>query len=123
VIRSLVYRPATTASWYLGQLPILCFAEGMTSYLYAHKIFGSSTTQFCWPYRNQLRENEERLAAENGIPIRTLPRHGTLLGSGWQTPAEFIWRKGLSALPMQSACQIYFTSRTLSETEYLASRP
>ena len=39
VIRSLVYRPATTASWYLGQLPILCFAEGMTSYLYAHKIW------------------------------------------------------------------------------------
>ena len=46
----------------------------------------------------------------------TLSRNGTLLGSGWQTPAGSIRRKGLSAQPgrAQSAWQIYFTNHTLT---------
>src|SRR6202165_3272734 len=54
-----------------GTLPTLCFAEGMTSYLYAHKIRIFDYPRFAEPYRNQLRENAERLAAENGIANRT----------------------------------------------------
>ncbi len=55
-----------------GTLPTLCFAEGMTSYLYAHKIRIFDYPRFAEPYRNQLRENAERLAAENGIAIEHL---------------------------------------------------
>jgi hypothetical protein len=50
-----------------GTLPTLCFAEGMTSYLYAHNIRIFDYARFAEPYRNELRENAERLAAENGI--------------------------------------------------------
>src|SRR6202049_1636489 len=55
-----------------GTLPTLCFAEGMTSYLYAHKIRIFDYPRFAEPYRNELRENAERLAAENGITIEHL---------------------------------------------------
>jgi len=44
----------------------------MTSYLYAHQIRIFDYPRFAEPYRNQLRENAERLAAENGIPIEHL---------------------------------------------------
>ena len=44
----------------------------MTSYLYTHKIRIFDYPRFAEPYRNQLRENAERLAAENGIPIEHL---------------------------------------------------
>src|ERR1700730_3247473 len=54
-----------------GTLPTLCFAEGMTSYLYAHQIRISDYPRFAEPYRNQLRENGEQLATENGIAIET----------------------------------------------------
>src|ERR1700730_13522834 len=55
-----------------GTLPTLCFAEGMTSYLYAHNIRIFDYARFAEPYRNELRENAERLAAENGIAIEHL---------------------------------------------------
>jgi hypothetical protein len=55
-----------------GTLPTLCFAEGMTSYLYAHKIRIFDYPRFAEPYRNELRENAERLAVENGITIKHL---------------------------------------------------
>ena len=55
-----------------GTLPTLCFAEGMTSYLYAHKIRIFDYPRFAEPYRNQLRENGEQLATENGIAIEPL---------------------------------------------------
>jgi putative NADH-flavin reductase len=55
-----------------GTLPTLCFAEGMTSYLYAHKVRIFDYPRFAEPYRNELRENAERLAAENGITIEQL---------------------------------------------------
>jgi len=55
-----------------GTLSNICFAEGMTSYLYAHQIRVFDYPRFAEPYRDQLRENAERLAAENGIPIEHL---------------------------------------------------
>ena len=52
-----------------GTLPTVCFAEGMTSYLYAHKVRIFDYPRFAQPFRDELRENAERLAAENGIQI------------------------------------------------------
>jgi hypothetical protein len=55
-----------------GTLPKICFAEGMTSYLYEHHIKIFDYPRFAGPFRNQLRENAERLAGENGIEIEFL---------------------------------------------------
>src|SRR5215831_16882928 len=55
-----------------GTLPRICFAEGMTSYLHARNIRIFDYPRFAEPFRNRLRENAERLAAENGIDIEFL---------------------------------------------------
>ncbi len=55
-----------------GTLPGVCFAEGMTSYLYVHKVRIFDYAQFAKPYRERLRENAELLARENGIEIQFL---------------------------------------------------
>ena len=52
-----------------GTLPNICFAEGMTSYLYAHKVRIFDYPRFAQPFREELRENAERLATESGIAI------------------------------------------------------
>jgi hypothetical protein len=52
-----------------GTLPGICFAEGMTSYLYTHKVRIFDYPRFAQPFRDELRENAERLAEENGIAI------------------------------------------------------
>lgn len=55
-----------------GTLPKICYAEGMTSYLYEKHVRIFDYPKFAEPFRNQLRENAERLAAENGIEIEFL---------------------------------------------------
>ena len=55
-----------------GTLPKICYAEGMTSYLFANKVRIFDYPRFAEPFRNQLRENAERLAAEHGIEIEFL---------------------------------------------------
>ena len=55
-----------------GTLPKICYAEGMTSYLYERKIRIFDYPRFAEPFRNALRENAERLAAENGMEIEFL---------------------------------------------------
>jgi hypothetical protein len=55
-----------------GTLPKICYAEGMTSYLYERQIRIFDYPKFAEPFRNELRENAERLAAENGIEIEFL---------------------------------------------------
>ena len=55
-----------------GTLPRICFAEGMTSCLHARQIRIFDYPRFAEPFRNRLRENAERLAAENGIDIEFL---------------------------------------------------
>jgi hypothetical protein len=50
-----------------GTLPKICYAAGMTSYLYERKIRIFDYPKFAEPFRNELRENAERLAAKNGI--------------------------------------------------------
>ena len=52
-----------------GTLPKICFAAGMTSYLYERKVRIFDYPRFAEPFRDQLRENAERLAAEAGIEI------------------------------------------------------
>jgi len=57
-----------------GTLPGLCFAEGMTSYLYAHQVRIFDYARFAQPFRDELRDNAERLAWENGMEIEHLPK-------------------------------------------------
>lgn len=52
-----------------GTLPKICFAAGMTSYLYERKVRIFDYPRFAEPFREQLRENAERLAAEVGMEI------------------------------------------------------
>lgn len=52
-----------------GTLPGLCYARGMTSYLYAKGVRIFDYAKFAEPFRERLRENAERLAAANGIEI------------------------------------------------------
>jgi hypothetical protein len=47
----------------------------MTSYLYEHKIRIFDYPKFAEPFRNALRENAERLAAENGMEIVILRKY------------------------------------------------
>ena len=60
-----------------GMLPGLCYAGGMTAFLYAEKIRIFDYPKFAEPFRNELRENAERLAAENGIKIEFVRDHQT----------------------------------------------
>jgi len=52
-----------------GTLPKICFAGGMTSYLYERKIRIFDYAKFAEPFRNRIRENAEKMAAEAGIEI------------------------------------------------------
>jgi len=55
-----------------GTLPKICYAAGMTSYLYERGVRIFDYPRFAEPFRDQLRENAERLAAEAGIEIEFL---------------------------------------------------
>lgn len=57
-----------------GTLPGLCYAEGITSYLSARQIRIFDYPRFAQPLRDQLRENAERLAAENGLESEFIRR-------------------------------------------------
>lgn len=52
-----------------GTLPGLCFAEGMTSYLYAHNIRIFDYARFAEPLRDEIRATAERLAHEHAVEI------------------------------------------------------
>jgi hypothetical protein len=55
-----------------GTLPKLCYAEGMTSYLYTNGVRIFDYPRFAEPFRDQLKQNAERLAAENGLTVEFL---------------------------------------------------
>jgi hypothetical protein len=55
-----------------GTLPKICYAEGMTSYLYAKQVRIFDYPRCAEPFRDQLRHNAERLAWESGIEIEFL---------------------------------------------------
>lgn len=52
-----------------GTLPGVCFADGMTSYLYQRKIRIFDYPRFAEPFRNLLRGNGARIAADNSLEI------------------------------------------------------
>ena len=60
-----------------GTLPGLCYAEGMTAYLYANQIRIFDYPRFAEPFRDELRQNAEQLAAKNGLNIEFVRDHET----------------------------------------------
>lgn len=52
-----------------GTLPGVCFAGGMTAFLFERKIRIFDYPKFAEPFRNRIRENAEQRAAEAGIEI------------------------------------------------------
>jgi hypothetical protein len=52
-----------------GTLPGICFAGGMTSYLYERQIRIFDYPRFAEPFRDQITENAKKLAAESGLEI------------------------------------------------------
>jgi hypothetical protein len=52
-----------------GTLPKWCYAKGMTDYFYEHQIRIFDFPRWAEPLRDAIRENMERIAAENGIEI------------------------------------------------------
>ncbi len=58
-----------------GTLPNIGHAHGMTAYLYAHHIRIFDYTQFAEPFRDQIRENAERLATKNGLEVEFVRDH------------------------------------------------
>jgi len=57
-----------------GTLPEICHAGAMTSLLYARNIRIFDYTRWAEPLRDELRENAERLAEENGLVIEFIQR-------------------------------------------------
>lgn len=58
-----------------GTLPQLCYAQGMTSYLYDHEIRIFDYPRFAEPFRNELRLNAEEIAKAHGIEIEFVKKH------------------------------------------------
>jgi len=52
-----------------GTLPVICFAEGMTGYLYSKSVRIFDYPKFAEPYKEELRANAEAIATENDIEI------------------------------------------------------
>jgi len=60
-----------------GTLPVLSNSKSMTSYLYSQNIRIFDYAKFAEPFRNELRENAERLAKENNIEIEFIRKSST----------------------------------------------
>jgi len=58
-----------------GTLPQLCFAQGMTAYLYDHGIRIFDYAKFVQPFREQLRQNAQALAKAHNIEIEFVRKH------------------------------------------------
>ena len=57
-----------------GTIPGICYADGMTSYLYFKKIKIFDYPQFAAPFREELRKNAEEFALNNGINIEFIAK-------------------------------------------------
>jgi hypothetical protein len=55
-----------------GTIPVICYAEGMTSYLNFNHIRIFDYTQWAEPLRDQVRTNAQQLAQEAGLEIQFL---------------------------------------------------
>jgi hypothetical protein len=57
-----------------GNLQPLCYAQGMTSYLYRQGLRIFDYGEFVKPLRQAIRENAERIAEQNGVAIHFISR-------------------------------------------------
>jgi len=57
-----------------GTLPGFCYAQGMTSYLYAHNIRIFDYPKFAEPLRDLIRSNAETVAQKEGLDIEFIRR-------------------------------------------------
>jgi hypothetical protein len=60
-----------------GTLPKICFAGGMTSFLLERKVRIFDYPKFAEPFRNRIRENAEKMAAEAGIEIEFIRKRNS----------------------------------------------
>src|SRR5258708_13264144 len=60
-----------------GTLPTVCYAAGMTKFLYAIGVRIFDYPQFASTLRDRVRERAASLAAQAGIPSGTLPNSHT----------------------------------------------
>lgn len=59
-----------------GNIQQLCYAKGMTSYLYGRNIRIFDYTKFAEPLRNIVRENAEAIASKNELKIEFISKKG-----------------------------------------------
>lgn len=59
-----------------GNLPPICYAKGMTSYLYAHQIRIFNYTEFVEPLRDEIRRNAELVVEAAGLKIEFISKSG-----------------------------------------------
>lgn len=59
-----------------GTLPGVCYAQGMTSFLNMRNIRIFDYPRFAEPLRDELRENAEKIAADNGLGIEFVRKNG-----------------------------------------------
>ena len=58
-----------------GTLPGICYAQGMTSYLYSRGIRVFDYPRFAEPFRDAINENAKRLAEKNGLEIEFIRKY------------------------------------------------
>ena len=58
-----------------GTIPGICHADGMTGYLYANNIRIFDYSKFAEPLRDEIRENAQKIAAENQLEIEHVRSH------------------------------------------------
>jgi hypothetical protein len=62
----------------MGHLQPLCYAKGMTGYLYRHRIRIFDYSQFAKPLRDEIRANAQAIAQENGLEIEFIRKSKSL---------------------------------------------
>ena len=60
-----------------GTLPVICYAGGMTSFLYKRQVRIFDYSKFAEPFRERIRENAESMAAAAGIEIEFIRTRST----------------------------------------------
>jgi hypothetical protein len=92
-----------------GTLPQLSNSRSMTNYLYGYQIRIFDYAKFAEPYRNQLRDNAERIAKENNLEIEFIRKSNTRKETIISKKLE---KRGLHPglvhiLSVMEACQTY----------------
>ncbi len=52
-----------------GTLPVICYSQGMTGYLYQQGVRIFDYPKFAEPFKEQIRQNAEQIASDNNIQI------------------------------------------------------